>query len=332
MEAAQVNRKTTKRSSNLHGERGGMAFPFAFLAMALAGTVLVNYVPQSLQYSWVQFTISLARTLASLTGLTTTSHGDILAVNGFEMRIIYQCTAVHYILLAVAAMLASSWHSISYRLIGITVASLLLIAANGIRLLATGLAGSISTGFFNFTHEYLWVTIFILLTGGIWVIWDKGLQLETLKRRLPLLILSCTVCHILLTLVSRYVATFIVRLAVVMLKPFNLALPITFTSSGGSEVLSVAGGTATVYSLNGEIMVLSVYCGAILTGILLKEKLDRYRVIVYGELLFIFCAVAVVMDQVMIIKWGAAAANLFSWLAPTLMISALLLMFRGLRG
>jgi hypothetical protein len=95
--------------------------------------------------------------------------------------------------------------------------------------------------------------------------------------------------------------------------------------------MSIAGGTATVYSLNGEIMVLSVYCGAILTGILLKEKLDRYRVIVYGELLFIFCAMAVVIDQVMIIKLGAAAANFFSWLAPTLMISALLLMFRGLR-
>jgi hypothetical protein len=33
MEAAPVNRKNTKRSSNLHGERGGIAFPFAFVSI-----------------------------------------------------------------------------------------------------------------------------------------------------------------------------------------------------------------------------------------------------------------------------------------------------------
>jgi len=328
VETPQVALISESSVGQVKAERNGWLFPLAFILLSVMSSLLVAYVPESLHTLWLKFTIALTRGIGSLSGLDTASHADILSVNGFEMRIITQCTAIHYLLIISAAMLASYWHPLAYRLLGMMIAIPLLLVANAVRLLVTGLAGAISPQLFSFVHEYLWVTLFILLTWGLWIAWERGIQLDSLKRRLPLLILSCTLFHVILTLLSDSIGTIVTSMANMMLAPFNLMETIRFQWEGG-KVLSVIGSEAYTLSLNGEMLVLAVYSGIAVTGILLKEKIQLFRTALCWAVLFILCTLVVVVNGMLIRVWGTDEAQLFLWLSPAIMMSVLMVIWRG---
>lgn len=248
METPQVATVSDNSAVSFKERSNGWLFPLVFIFLSVLSTLLVPYVPEYLHAFWLTFTISLARVIGSLTGIATASYADIISVNGFEMRIITQCTAIHYLLIISAAMLASYWHPLAYRLTGMMVAIPLLLVANAVRLLITGLAGAVSPQLFRFVHEYLWVTLFILLTWGIWLAWERGIKLGSLKRRLPVLILSCTLFHIILTLLSDTVGTLVTGLANMILAPFNQMEAVRFQWEG-EKVLSVIGSETYTFLL-----------------------------------------------------------------------------------
>jgi len=119
-------------------------------------------------------TMTSVGALASLLGLSLGGGGDILIVNGFAMRIVVECTALHYVIILALAILLYTGHGMVYRLFGVAVATVLVLAANAVRLVTTGLIGSVSPEAFHFVHEYLWVALFALLVFGIWKVWADG--------------------------------------------------------------------------------------------------------------------------------------------------------------
>jgi len=330
VETSQVALTSESSPCSVKAGRNGWLFPLGFILLAALSTLLVAYVPESLHALWLKFTISLTRGIGSISGIETASHADILSVNGFEMRIITQCTAIHYLLIISAAMLASYWHPLAYRLMGMMIAIPLLLVSNAVRLLITGLAGAVSPKLFNFVHEYLWVTLFILLTWGIWIAWERGIHLGSLKRRLPLLLLSCTLFHVLLTLLNNTVGTLVTGLANMMLAPFNHLVAVRFYWKG-EKVLSVIGSETYTISLNGEILVLAVYSGIAVTGILMKEKIQIFRTAACWVLLFILCALVVAVNGMIIRVWGTEEAHLFLWLSPAIMTTVLMVSWRRTR-
>lgn len=152
----------------------GLRFSVQFL---LAATVMAGIFAR-----WPDFfagfgrdlTIANLTALGTLLGLPLTVSGDIVSVNGFAMRIIFECSALHYVLILALAILLYTGHSIGYRLLGVAAATLAVLAANAVRLITTGLMGSVSMGSFHFVHEYLWVALFALLVFGIWKVWADG--------------------------------------------------------------------------------------------------------------------------------------------------------------
>jgi exosortase/archaeosortase family protein len=246
------------------------------------------------------------------------------------MRIITDCTAIHYLLIISSAMLASYWHPLAYRLMGIIFVIPLLLVANAFRLLITGLAGAVSPQLFSFVHEYLWVTIFILLTWGLWIAWERGIHPGSLKRQIPVLFLSCTLLHVILTILSTAVGTLITGLANILLAPFNFKEAIRFQWEGG-RVLSVIGSETITLSLNGEILLLAVYSGIVVTGILLKEKVKILRAAACWVMLFTLCALVVAINAMIIKTWGIDEAQLFLWLSPAVMMPVLMVLWRGCR-
>lgn len=152
----------------------GLRFPVQFLLGATLIAGAFARWPELLADFGRDLTLANARALGTLLGLPLAGSGDILSVNGFAMKIIFECTALHYILILALAMLLYTGHGIGYRLFGVAVATVMLLAANAARLILTGVIGSISDRGFHFVHEYLWVALFALLVFGIWKVWADG--------------------------------------------------------------------------------------------------------------------------------------------------------------
>ncbi|HBA89338.1 MAG TPA: hypothetical protein DCZ75_15530 [Geobacter sp.] len=152
----------------------GLSYAVQFL---LAATLVAGICARwSVVVSDLALKVTLAdtRALGRLLGLTLGGSGDILSVNGFAMRIIFECTALQYVLILALAMLLYTGHGIGYRLFGVVVACVAILAANALRLIVTGMIGSVSEAGFHFVHEYLWVALFALLVFGIWKVWADG--------------------------------------------------------------------------------------------------------------------------------------------------------------
>jgi len=178
----------------------GFAFVLSFIPCVLSATLLLGFLPDAWLAPWRRFTVASARLAAGLVGLSSSSEGDLLTVNGFTMRIINQCTALDYLVILACAMLLYTRHTLRYRLAGIAVAFPVLLLANCGRLIVSGLVGGISRQAFDLVHDYLWVVLFALLVFGLWTFWVDGrFTLSSVAaRRLGLSTLAATGAYLVL--------------------------------------------------------------------------------------------------------------------------------------
>lgn len=178
----------------------GLRFSLQFLLAACLCAGLLARWPGALAGFGRDLTVANTKALGALLGLSMGGSGDIISVNGFEMMIIFECTALHYVLILCLAILLYTGHSIGYRLFGAALATLLVLAANALRLLVTGLIGSASLEAFRFVHEYLWVALFALLVFGIWKVWADGrLRLSGCQaRQAGVVLLACSAAFLVL--------------------------------------------------------------------------------------------------------------------------------------
>ena len=152
----------------------GLGFTALFIISATIVAGLIGQQPKAVMDFCCTLTITITKALGSLLGLAMTRDADILTVNGFAMRIVGDCTALNYIAILALAILLYTRHSFAYRLAGVAVATLAVLLTNVVRLIVTGLTGSISPESFRFVHEYLFVAVFALLVFAIWKIWADG--------------------------------------------------------------------------------------------------------------------------------------------------------------
>ena len=95
------------------------------------------------------------------------------------MHIIGECTAFNYVIILALAILLYTRHTLEIPPDRRCHRHAQSPVANAIRLIVTGLVGTVSLKAFHFVHEYLWVALFALLVFGIWKVWaDGGLKLD----------------------------------------------------------------------------------------------------------------------------------------------------------
>ncbi len=198
-------------ASQSHTFQPGLGFALLLIIAVtlMAGVLTPLYSPAK------DFTIVTTTLLGNLLGLAMTSKGDILTVNGFAMQIIGQCTALNYIVILTLAILFYTRHSVLYRIGGVAVATGIVLLANAIRLIVTGLAGTLSYTLFCVVHEYIFVAIFSLLVFAVWKVWaDQKMTLsrETM-RQAALIAVCCTATFLLLILLKDFHCRFLTILA-----------------------------------------------------------------------------------------------------------------------
>lgn len=247
--------------------QSGAVFVLMFVVCAAAAITLAAYAPESFLNFWRDLTISSTKAIGFLMGISVSSNGEIMAVNGFDMRIIMQCTALYYVIILSTAILLYSKHSIQYRLAGVVISTFVVVVANALRLIIIGVVGSISWDAFVITHDYLWVAAFGLLILGIWNIWaDQRLSLtgETAKRGC-MIVLYCTAVYTVLLVTMPLYGGFIAKCASTVLNMLISKPGTSILFSGRSMVYWYAGNSFST-GITTDLMVAALYVALILSG------------------------------------------------------------------
>ncbi|WP_162605076.1 exosortase/archaeosortase family protein [Geomonas oryzae] len=236
-----------------------------FILLVAASVAVTSLLPPAFFTLWRELAIKGASLMGALTGMTVTSGGDILTVNGFPMRIIHECTAFNYVLILSTAILFYPRHTLQYRLAGVLVAAPLVVILNALRLVISGFAGTVSMNLFNFVHEYLWVALFSLLIFGIWKVWvDKRLVLKkTAITQIALVVVASSAFFYLLTSQSPTYGSMLAAVATAALKLIALD-PGAETAYVSGDILGHAKGVACTVPFNLDYCNVAVLAGLVL--------------------------------------------------------------------
>jgi len=244
-----------------------------------------------------------------------------MTVNGFAMRIITQCTAIHYVIILSTAILLYTIHSIAYRVTGVVVSTLIVIIANAIRLIITGVTGSISWDAFVIVHDYLWLAGFSLLVLGIWILWAERKFSLTLKnlRRFGIVLTVCTAVYGAIYLAMPLFGGLIAGLASTLFRMLisNPKAGILFNDH--RMVYSYTGGTFSANFVT-DLMAVALYIG------LLVSRWDMRNGVVKRGLVglaVILCVIATVIAGAgaITVATEKSAAVLFLWTGHGILLS-----------
>jgi len=238
-----------------------------------------------------------------------------MAVNGFDMRIITQCTAMHYVIILSTAILLYTRHSIQYRIAWLAISTFVVIAANALRLIITGVIGSISWDAFVLVHDYLWVAAFSLLTLGVWIVWaDKrfDLTLETVKRG-SMILFACTVAYAALLVAMPLYGGFIARCSSTIFKLLISEPTASILFNGERMVYSYSRDTFSA-SFATDLMAIALFIGLTLSGGNYGTGIIRRSIL--GFVIILSLSVAVIAGGgALLATSGKSAAVVLLWTA-----------------
>lgn len=267
-----------------------------------------------------------------LLGIPVTSNADIMTVNGFAMRIITQCTALHYVIILSTAILLYPRHSIRYRALGLVASIIIVIVANAFRLIITGIAGNISRDALIIVHDYLWVGAFSLLILGLWIVWAEQRFTVTLAtvKSVFIALITCTAVYGILLLAMPLYGNFIAMSASIVFKAFinDPTADILFT---GQKMLYHYSGGELSAIFTPDLMVVALYSGLVLSaGHNRRETVKRDTL----GLATILCAIVTVIagGGAIAVLSGKIIATVFLWTAHGMLLQITLLWWIMLRS
>lgn len=298
---------------------------------------MVAHAPQAFLDFLQELTIVLTKGVGLLLGISADSNGSILTVNGFEMEIITECTAVHYVVILASAMILYPAHPLSYRLAGIMASTGAVLTANAVRLIITGVIGSISWSAFIIFHDYLWLASFTLVVLGIWYVWvNRRLSLDMeMAKKAGIVVFACAITYSVLILLMPVYGRLVASTAAFVYRAF-LADPAAAIWFDGSRMQYWHAGVTFSASYAADLMVVALYVGLCLSsGDLGRGKIWRY---LPGLSLIIAISILIIpVAGLLNVKVSQPAAVLFLWggdglLIVLAMLSYMLMSQRTIKG
>ncbi|MEK6744566.1 MAG: exosortase H [Nitrospirota bacterium] len=145
--------------------------------LAALNLISITLFPGSYQEVLRRMTGRMAALLLLPFGATTFD-GLLLTTGGFAMEIAVECTAMQFLMIYTAGVIAYPHHGAGYKVIGIAAGTMVLYLMNVVRIAALGLVGSHVPEAFDFFHIYLWQGILTLLVVGVWIVWVRNLAVD----------------------------------------------------------------------------------------------------------------------------------------------------------
>jgi exosortase/archaeosortase family protein len=120
----------------------------------------------------IDLTCYLPAAFANAMGVPAAWGGGLVTISGFTLRINGECTGLFFLWIYAAGVLSYPLHGIGYKIKGVLLGSIFLIAMNAVRLIVLGLTGAYySHDVFDVVHTYLWQGAYVILLFMTWHIW-----------------------------------------------------------------------------------------------------------------------------------------------------------------
>jgi exosortase/archaeosortase family protein len=149
-------------------------FPLIFLGLLSAPLLAIFLPPVSFLSSIIDLTGSLVVVFLKPFGVSADYADTVITVSGFTMHIDLECTAMYFLSIFSAAVIASPCHNISYKIKGILAGGVIIVFINVLRIAVLGVFGTNFPAIFDFVHIYLWQGAFAIAVFIIWLSWNQG--------------------------------------------------------------------------------------------------------------------------------------------------------------
>ena len=148
-------------------------FPLLFLGLISAPLLAFFLPPVSFLVSIIDFTCFLVVLFLKPFGVPAVYADTFMTVSGFTMHIDWECTAMYFLSIYSAAVIASPSHNISYKIKGILAGGVIIVFLNVLRIAVLGVTGANFPAIFDFVHIYLWQGVFAIAVFFIWLSWNQ---------------------------------------------------------------------------------------------------------------------------------------------------------------
>lgn len=191
------------------GIRGeGLRFPlhFSFLLFILfiANYLMPPHFDKGLREATALGSVTFAKTIGLEVFLEP---GSIISIDGMRLAIISECTAMSYMLIFAAAVIAYP-ASLKKKYYGLLFGISAIFLLNFSRIIFMGWLGAHYPAYFKFAHDYLWESGFLIAVLLIWITWvnsrflvsgfrfSEGLKTKNLKLKTAFLAASIVIAYL----------------------------------------------------------------------------------------------------------------------------------------
>ena len=136
-----------------------LLFSFALWGL-LMGMVHIPVIHDYLQAFFIEFVVNSTVFIGSLLFFPVESHASpIINVAGFQMRVIFECTAYNFYLFAFSLALFGKW-TFKDKLINLLIFIASIFILNVFRFIIMGYIGKYFPQAFHQIHDYVWTVVF----------------------------------------------------------------------------------------------------------------------------------------------------------------------------
>lgn len=146
---------------------------YSLFGILIGGFYLVSLhsgINEFFQLTYPSFVARQVCWLLNVVGIKSSVYSNQVHMPGFAFTIISGCTGIFAMMIYASAVLAYPAKAWS-KALGVVMGVPCLMAVNVVRLVALGAIGVYHRKYFEYSHEYLWQGIFIILVIVLWMFW-----------------------------------------------------------------------------------------------------------------------------------------------------------------
>lgn len=147
---------------------------------ALISLIHTPWLRDTMREFFVSFTTYAAYWFGKILFVPITMHGvPYLAVKGFHMQVVMECTAYNFYLFAIILTIFARW-KLKHKFISLGIFLLVIFILNNLRFISMGYLGSVRPDLFDTVHDYVWNILFGFMVFGIWA-WREVMAQDAVK-------------------------------------------------------------------------------------------------------------------------------------------------------
>ena len=143
------------------------------LALVILGSLYMLLLSQGILNSYLNLNAYGTSTILNFLGQPAKATANIINTPGMDLKIIPECTPLLPAIILIASMAVGRQH-LKEKLYGMFVGFIALSVINFVRTVSLYFVAAHQPQWFDNAHLILWQSLMVVLTIGLWFLWEKG--------------------------------------------------------------------------------------------------------------------------------------------------------------